>query len=209
MKTLLAASLTLILFFSQAALADGTYNRALCNSPGLACISVRPGITWDRIVPDLEGQALLKLINDIDGELQPGMIIALPSNLNEIDLQNVIPFGDRRRLLGCTAIIVCLNEQAVAAYDSMGRLQYWGPIYGGKYFRPNVGCGCPTSSSTYYIASKEGPRYAPSKYFLRDGGIFMPSCLYVLDGSALHRCMRPYNRGCYRGCYCNVYDMGF
>lgn len=199
---ILIGILTIVAFLGVSQLAAAkAYSTTLCGKPNYICIKVKRGQNWDDLVSDSEGQELLKRINRINTDLYPGMTIAIPTNLNELDLLKVAPFPHQREPLGRTTIIIDLSDQAFGAYNAMGTLIHWGPVSAGKGYCPDVGRGCHTPTGVYYIISKGGPDCISTKYPIPEGGAPMPYCMFFHGGYALHGSILPgYNasHGCVR-----------
>jgi L,D-transpeptidase ErfK/SrfK len=186
MKSTVVILLMVLLTLSNTALTTEYYNKKLCSNPEYTCIKVKPGYTWDKLFPDPRKQAIVKKVNRMNVQLTPGMMIALPNNLEQDDSLRFAPFPIRVTPLGRTVIIVDLEDAAFAAYDTFGSLVYWGPISAGKGWCSDIGRGCHTPTGTYYVQSKGGRYCYSSKYPLPDGGAPMPYCMYFHGGFALH-----------------------
>lgn len=188
----IAKSIILILFititvFTKSAFAgEKYYNKQLCSNSGYTCIKIKPGYTWNRLFPDVRKQAIVKKINRMNVELTPGMILALPNNLEQMDPLLFSPFPARIVPFDRTVIIIDLDDQAFAAYDILGSLVNWGPVSAGRDYCPDVGRGCRTPTGRYFIQSKEGPGCISSKYPIPYGGAPMPYCMFFHGGYALH-----------------------
>jgi L,D-transpeptidase ErfK/SrfK len=169
-----------------AAFAAKYYNKQLCSDPNYTCIKVKRGHTWNKLFPDPKRQAILKKINRINLELKPGMVLALPNDLDEFDPLVFAPFPIRVAPFGRTVIIVDLDDHAFAAYDVFGSLVRWGPISSGKDWCPDVGRGCRTPVGRYTVKRKGGQGCVSSKYPIPEGGAPMPYCMFFSGGYALH-----------------------
>ena len=162
------------------------YNRQLCSDSDYTCIKIKRGDSWDRLFPDPRKQSIIKKINRMNVGLTPGMILALPNDLDSFDPFVFSPFPIRITPFDRAVIIVDLSDHAFAAYDTFGSLVRWGPISSGQNWCSDVGRGCRTPTGKYYIARKGGPGCASSKYPIPHGGAPMPYCMYFYGGYALH-----------------------
>lgn len=185
-KSTLAVLLIILLTLSNTAFANKHYNKQLCSDPKYTCIKIKRGATWDKLFPDLRKQDVIKRINRMNVELTPGMILALPNDLEARDPLVFAPFPVRITPFDRTVIIVDLENEAFAAYDTLGALVHWGPISAGQDWCPDIGKGCHTPTGTYYVQSKGGPGCYSSKFPIPDGGAPMPYCMYFHGGYALH-----------------------
>lgn len=203
-SSLAVALLTIVCFLSQKAFA-GYYSEQLCSQPGYTCIKVKRGDTWEKLFPNSKDQELVRRINRININLQPGVVLAVPDRLDQLDIMNFSPFPDYIELSGNTTLIVDLSDLAFAAYDVWGSLIYWGPISGGKDWCPDVGRGCRTKTGIFQLQSKGGPYCVSSKYPVPEGGAPMPYCMYFYNGYALHASTLP-GRHDSHGCIRLFYD---
>lgn len=186
-KSIIVALLVASLAFSNAALAASKYySRQLCSNPKYTCIKVKRGYTWDKLFPDPIKQDIIRKINRMNVELTPGIILAIPNNLEQDNPLAFAPFPTRITPFDRTVIMVDLEKEAFAAYDTSGSLVHWGPVSGGQDWCPDVGRACHTPVGIYYVQSKEGPDCFSSKYPVPYGGAPMPYCMYFHGGYALH-----------------------
>jgi L,D-transpeptidase ErfK/SrfK len=186
-KSIVVALLIALWILAKPALASSKYyNKKLCSQRGYTCIKIKRGYTWDKLFPDPRKQEIIKKINRMNVELTPGMILALPNNLEQLDPLLFAPFPIRITPFDRSVIIVDLDDQAFAAYDTFGSLVYWGPISAGQDWCPDIERGCNTPTGKYYIQSKGGPGCISSKYPIPDGGAPMPYCMFFHGGYALH-----------------------
>ena len=180
------AILIALLTLSNTALADQYYNKKLCSDPKYTCIKVKRGTTWNKLFPDLRKQDIIKKINRMNVELTPGMILALPNDLEKRDPLVFAPFPVRITPFDRTIIIVDMQDEAFAAYDTSGALVRWGPISAGRDWCPDMNSSCRTPTGIYYVQSKGGSECYSSKFPIPDGGAPMPYCMYFHGGYALH-----------------------
>jgi L,D-transpeptidase ErfK/SrfK len=205
MKLLVTVILISSLFIFSEAFAHSPYSLTLCKDPNYTCVKVKRGQSWEDLIDDESGREMIQKLNRINTELYPGMVIAIPHDLNDTDMLKVSPFPHQREPLGRTTITVDLSLQAFGAYDAMGTLVRWGPVSGGRGWCPDIQRGCHTPLGTYYIISKGGPECVSSIYPVGVGGAPMPFCMYFRGGFALHGSELPgYNAS--HGCVRLFYD---
>lgn len=171
---------------SNSVFAEKRYGETLCHNPQYTCIKIKHGDTWDRLFPDHRTQDTIKRINRMNIELESGMVIALPNELDKLDPMMFAPFPIRITPFDRTVIVVDLSDRAFAAYDTFGALVYWGPVSGGRDYCPDVGRRCQTPVGTYYMQSKQGAACFSTKYPVGKGGAKMPFCMYFHGGYAMH-----------------------
>ncbi|CAL7959651.1 Enhanced entry protein [Gammaproteobacteria bacterium] len=200
-KSTIAALLIALSTLPNVAFASKYYSRQLCSNPEYTCIKVKRHDSWDKLFPDKEEQYIIRKINRMNIELEPGLILAIPNNLRENDPLAFAPFPDRITPLDRTVIMVDLEKQAFGAYDASGKLVRWGPVSGGQDYCPDIGRPCHSPTGIFYVQYKEGPDCFSSKFPIPDGGAPMPYCMYFHGGYAMHGCVLPgYNasHGCIR-----------
>jgi L,D-transpeptidase ErfK/SrfK len=178
--------IVLVLLLAASNITFANYSKQLCSDPNYTCIKVKRGSTWDQLFPDLKTQNIVRKINRMNIELSPGMIIALPNHMDKYDPLLYAPFPQRISPLRRTVIVVDLDEQAFAAYDTFGALVYWGPVSAGKSYCPDIGRSCRTPIGIYYVQNKGGTDCHSSKYPIPNGGAPMPYCMYFHGGYAMH-----------------------
>jgi L,D-transpeptidase ErfK/SrfK len=195
-------SLMVCVFFVTADISASDYfNKQLCSQTEFECMKVKKHDSWNSLFPDYNEQTIIKRINRMNVELQPGMILAIPKNLTRLDIALFAPFPPQIVPADRKLIIIDLSDQAFGAYNAAGELVYWGPVSAGRGYCPDVARGCHTPVGTHYIYSKGGPDCISSKYPIPEGGAPMPFCMFFHGGYALHGSVLPgYNasHGCVR-----------
>jgi L,D-transpeptidase ErfK/SrfK len=200
-KSTTTALLIALLALSNVSFASKYYSRQLCSNSEYTCINVKRHDSWNKLFPNPTQQYIIKKINRMNIELEPGLILAIPKNLREDDSLAFAPFPTHITPLDRTVIMVDLKNQAFGAYDASGVLVHWGPISGGQDYCPDIGRPCHTPTGIFYIKYKEGHDCFSSKFPIPDGGAPMPYCMYFYGGYAMHGCVLPgYNasHGCIR-----------
>jgi L,D-transpeptidase ErfK/SrfK len=179
----------------------GQYSKSLCGQSGYTCIKVGRGQTWERLWSNDEEMDIVMRLNRMNMELSPGMIIAVPNNLSNLDNMDIAPFSGTIDPSARNTVIVDINKQAFAAYDRAGYLIHWGPVSTARGWCPDVHRNCSTPRGTFYFYSKGGQGCYSSIYPVPTGGAPMPYCMYFYKGFALHASELPgYNasHGCIR-----------
>lgn len=213
MKKLLALIIFLgvlvaLLMIPREGLSAGSYGSILCHQQGYTCFKVPRGETWNSLFPDETQRSLVMRLNRINENLPIGGIIAIPENLDAVDLMEYSPFDKQIAPPAEKIIIVDPNKQAWAAYDPNGNLVKWGPASTGRDFCPDIGAGCRTQSGQFSVYSKGGEGCISSKFPVPYGGAPMPYCMFFNKGYALHAAELPgYNasHGCVRMFYDDAY----
>ncbi|MCL5260245.1 MAG: L,D-transpeptidase [Gammaproteobacteria bacterium] len=186
MKIIVSAVIVTLLIFSNTSFASRYYSKQLCSKPGYFCIKAKRGDSWSSLFPNSEGREIVRRVNRINLSLQPGMTIAIPTNLGDTDLLQVAPFAHQIAPFGRTTIIVDLSDHAFGAYDAMGTLVHWGPVSGGQGWCPDIGSSCRSPMGNFYVISRGGPGCVSSKFPIGEGGAPMPYCMFFHGGYALH-----------------------
>lgn len=162
-----------------------TYGRLLCGQSWISCIKIKSGQSWQKLWPNPYQRDLVKRINRMNTELSPGMLIAVPTDLNMDPLQ-VSPLAIQIRPLGAKTIIVALSALAWGAYSPEGQLVKWGPLSGGKDFCPDVNRRCRSKLGIHTVYEKRGAGCISTKFPVGEGGAPMPYCMFYYGGYALH-----------------------
>ncbi|KTD20442.1 enhanced entry protein EnhA [Legionella lansingensis] len=166
------------------------YGETLCNQPDFFCMTIKFGQTWSNLFPQSEARDIVKRINRMNIRLRPGMVIAIPKNLDRITIYDVSPFPRYIESGGEKTIYISQDKLAWGAYDEDGELLWWGPISSGADRCPGVIGGCSTPTGSYRIIRKQDidcistafPRRADGD----NGGAEMPFCMHFFRGYALH-----------------------
>ncbi|WP_370569552.1 L,D-transpeptidase [Legionella sp. MW5194] len=169
---------------------EARFGETLCTNPDYFCIKVKSGESWSRLFPNPEAKDIVRRINRMNVNLRPGMIIAVPKNLDRLTIYDVSPFPRYIESDGEKTIYVSQNKLAWAAYDEDGELLWWGPISSGTDHCSGVIGGCSTPTGSFRIIRKQDidcistafPRRADGN----NGGAEMPFCMHFFRGYALH-----------------------
>ena len=178
-----------LLLGMQSAQAQMRYGETLCNLPEYFCMKIKSGDNWDRLFPNIEEQDIVRRINRMNIRLKPGMIIAVPKNIERLTIYDVSPFPRYIEPSGEKTIYVSQKKLAWGAYDEDGELLWWGPISSGVGKCKVIG-GCSTPTGSFRIIRKQDidcvstvfPRRANGEH----GGALMPYCMHFFRGYALH-----------------------
>lgn len=180
----------LIMLLTQYAHADHQrYGETLCNSSDYFCMKIKKGESWDNLFPNVEERDIIRRINRMNISLRPGMVIAVPKNIDRLTIYDVSPFPRYIEPTGEKTIFVSQKKLAWGAYDPDGELLWWGPISSG-IGQCNVKGGCGTPTGAFRIIRKQDidcvstvfPRRANGE----SGGALMPYCMHFFRGYALH-----------------------
>lgn len=183
MKKLLFSFLLLIL--SQPLFA-APYRHSLCGEPGISCIRVQSGDTWSDLWPDERERDVVMRLNRMNTRLSPGMVIAVPDNLANVDKMDISPFAYHIAAPGRHVILVDPKRLAWGAYDEDGGLINWGPMSGGRGYCPDIHSRCRTPAGSFAVYSKGGSDCVSTKFPIGEGGAPMPYCMFFKGGYALH-----------------------
>lgn len=185
--TLIFSTVLGIFLFLFSSMANAmSFGAKLCkNNDAYTCYKVKRGDSWSKLFPDEDQRDLVTRVNRTNNKIYPGMIIAIPKNLEEADMIEYAPFSHQIES-SKKVIIVSLDKLAFGAYDENGNLEYWGPISGGKGYCPDIGRGCHTKRGHFEIYRKMGAGCVSTKFPVGRGGAPMPYCMFFNGGFALH-----------------------
>jgi len=171
--------------FSKIVFAE-PYRHSLCYQEGITCIRVQPGDTWYDLWPDERERDVVMRLNRMNIHLRPGMILAVPDNLADIDMMDISPFSYHIPSTGRRVVLVDPKRLAWGAYDSGGNLVNWGPMSGGKGYCPDIHGRCKTPVGSFSVYNKRGPECYSTKFPIGEGGAPMPYCMFFKGGYAMH-----------------------
>lgn len=191
MKKLLAliifiAVVAVLLIIPREGLAVGGYGERVCHEPGYTCFKVPKGETWNSLFPDESQRNLVMRINRMNINPRVGTLIAIPENLETVDIMQHAPFDKKISPQDNKTIIVDPAKLAWGAYDQNGNLINWGPAALGKDWCPDIGSGCRTKTGSFAVYSKGSENCTSSKFPIPYGGAPMPFCMFFNGGYALH-----------------------
>lgn len=190
MKKITATLALSLIILSFSVYAQTRYGETLCEKSDYSCIHIQYGDTWDSLFPDLEQQDIVRRVNRMNIDLKPGMIIAVPKNLENLSIYDVSPFPRYINSNGEKIIFVDQDQLAWAAYDEQGELAWWGPLSSGSGHCPNIEGHCETPAGEYRIIRKQDIDCVSTAFPQRgdgfDGGAEMPYCMHFFRGYALH-----------------------
>lgn len=174
------------MFVMTMANAASFYGTALCGYPQYTCIKVTAGQTWENLFPDPVQRDLVQRINRSYNYLWAGKEIAIPKNLEHINIFDIAPFPIKLEGESEKQIIVDQEKLAWGAYDAQGNLLMWGPISSGRDKCSDSNKSCRTLSGIFRMFSKENVRCTSDVFPIGKGGAKMPYCMYFHKGFALH-----------------------
>lgn len=181
--------ISFLLINMNSAYSHQLYGETLCNSIDYFCMTVKNKDSWESLFPNVEERDMVRRINRMNIRLRPGMIIAIPKNIERLTIYDVSPFPRYIEPTGEKTIYVSQKKLAWGAYDEDGELLWWGPVSSG-IGKCNVAGGCATPTGEFRIIRKQDidcistvfPRRANGE----SGGALMPYCMHFFRGYALH-----------------------
>ncbi|KTD82360.1 L,D-transpeptidase [Legionella waltersii] len=189
MKRITTIMISYLLFQMHTSYAQTRYGETLCNTTDYFCMKTKNNDSWESLFPNIEERDIVRRINRMNIRLKPGMIIAVPKNIERLTIYDVSPFPRYIEPTGEKTIYVSQKKLAWGAYDEDGELLWWGPISSG-IGQCNVTGGCSTPTGEFRIIRKQDidcistvfPRRANGE----SGGALMPYCMHFFRGYALH-----------------------
>jgi hypothetical protein len=205
LKTIIVNLLCLFHFFYfSLAYSSPRYGETLCTKPAYRCVKIKASDSWAQLFPNATQRDLVKRINRMNVFLKPGMVIAVPKELDKMTLMEAAPFASHIKPVGEKIIEVNLNTMAWGAYDKNGSLLKWGPVSTGVAFCPDVKGGCATPTGFFRVIRKQGEDCVSSLFPQRlngeNGGAAMPYCIHFYKGYALHGSDELTGRASSHGC---------
>lgn len=163
------------------------YGLSLCHQPGLHCVAVSPGDTWEKKFPNVRQRDIVQRLNRANIPLQYRHWLLIPNSWQNLNFMALGPFAEKIDPPGQKLLLVDLRVFAFAAYDPQGNLQYWGPASGGDQWCSDSPLHCQTATGTFKIYRMKGADCVSNKYpIASQGGSHMPFCMYYYQAYALH-----------------------
>lgn len=177
------------------------YSKRLCAMEDYYfCYKVTHRDSWNNLFPDEGSRDIVMRLNRMNAALYPGIYIAVPKNLENVDYMASAPFSTHLSVTRKT-IVISIDQQAFAAYDSAGNLVRWGPVSTAIGWCEDINRTCTTPRGTFFVYAAGNAYCKSSIYPVPNGGAPMPYCMYFNGGYALHAGELPgYNasHGCVR-----------
>ncbi len=174
------------LTFTTTTLATIPFSAQLCDQSDFTCIRANYGDSWESLFPNPEQRDVVMRVNRMNTELYPGRLLAIPTNLSTVQINDLNPFIAQIAPTGNKEIIYDPKLNAWAAYDRDGQLVRWGPGASGADWCPDINAPCHTESGEFTIYAKGGFNCKSSIFPIPRGGAPMPFCMYFHGGFALH-----------------------
>lgn len=163
------------------------YGRSLCSQPGLHCVTVASGDTWENLFPKVWQRDIVQRLNRTNIALKYRHWLVVPNSWANINWAALGPFAEKIDPPGQKLLLVDLRVFAFAAYDAKGRLQHWGPASGGDQWCADSPLHCQTAAGAFKIYRMRGADCVSNEYpAATQGGSHMPYCMYYYQGYALH-----------------------
>lgn len=162
------------------------YGQSICKLPEYNCVKVQSRQSWASMFPDEQVRMMVKKVNRMNTPLHAGMTIAVPKNVNSVNVMSLAPFPSEIPSQSGSFIQVSLSKLAWGAYTD-GKLVNWGPVSGGKGYCPDIHSGCHTPTGNFTVFDKQGPGCISHVFpVATHGGAPMPYCMHFHGGYALH-----------------------
>src|SRR3990167_7553864 len=174
-----------LFFFTSLSYAQ-SFGQSLCQEEGLHCKKIKGDQTWRSLFPKEYERDIVMRINRLNVQLYPGMVIAVPDDLENANIMDFAPFSKIIDPPEEKLIILDPVLEAWAAYDKDGSLVRWGPASSGSDYCRDLDAPCHTSSGSFRIFTLGSSDCYSTKFPLPKGGAPMPYCMYFHNGQALH-----------------------
>lgn len=175
-----------VLLLIGTAVSGSQYGSVLCRQTGFECHRVTWGETWYSLFHSVDIMQMVKKLNRKNTALRPGMVIAIPRDLNRSNFLQYSPLPHAIEPSHSNTIKIDLKHLAWGAYDQGGQLINWGPVSGGAAYCPDIGSSCRTVTGTYTVYKKKGEGCVSNKFPIPKGGAPMPYCMHFHGGYAMH-----------------------
>lgn len=162
------------------------FGQELCKTEGYHCVRVKRGQSWSRLFPSIHDRNIAMRVNRMNSDIWPGLVIAVPDNIETVDIMDLSPFPQQIDAPHERQIIVDPSVNAWAAYDADGTLIKWGPAAAGADYCKDVNEPCRTHQGSFRVFSLGSSDCISHKFPLPRGGAPMPYCMYFNEGQALH-----------------------
>jgi hypothetical protein len=183
----IAIVLTLVISLNVHSIAFASlYGRTLCKEEGYSCKRVKRGQSWYTLWPDEHDREIAMRVNRMNTQIYPGIVLAVPNDIEKTDILNLAPFPLRIKPLEEKLVVIDPENIAWGAYDVDGTLVKWGPISAGADYCKDIDEPCRTHSGAFRVYSLGSSDCISHKFPLPDGGAPMPFCMYFNNGQALH-----------------------
>lgn len=177
--------LILSFFLAQNTYAIETYGNTYCSDPRYKCHTVWGGQTWQSMFRDPTARDIVMRVNRTNMQMYPGLVIAVPRDLDKLTLYDVAPFPRKIPATGNKVIIVELSRLAWGAYNAKGSLVFWGPISSARGWCEEDG-ECHTPTGKFQVQRKGNFACMSSEFPKPNGGAAMPFCMFFNGPYALH-----------------------
>lgn len=183
-------SALLFMHFSTTSWAIKRFGESFCQSPDYFCATIKPHESWESLFANPEERDIIKRINRMNITLRPGMIIAIPKNIQRLTIYDVSPFPRYIEKTDEKTIYVSQKLLAWGAYNENGELIWWGPLSSGTGACSEALGGCKTPTGSFRIIRKQDIDCISTAFPIRadgnNGGAVMPFCMHFFRGFALH-----------------------
>ena len=189
--SLLSITLCILAVAANHVHAKQRFGEQLCQQADYHCVLTQLGETWESLFPDSSQRDLVQRINRMNIELLPGMQVAVPNQLEQLNIYDIAPFPRFIGLIGEKSIYVDQQKLAWAAYNEQGELIWWGPASGGSgHCNTQTQGDCKTPSGSFRVVRKNDETCISTVFPIRangeSGGALMPYCMHFWRGFALH-----------------------
>lgn len=174
------------MFSFTAVQAEEYFSTKLCETDQYESIQAQRGDTWNRLFPDPDQRNIVQRLNRMNTRLKSGMYVAVPPELETIDIMALSPFPFTISSPGSKLIVVDLTLLAWGAYDTEGVLLKWGPASGGREWCYDIKEPGKTVMGRFQIYDVRGKNCISKQFPVEKGGAPMPYAMFFQGGYALH-----------------------
>lgn len=171
----------------EAAQSAVNYGQTLCSMPEYYCRQVTPRDHWYSLFPNFQQREEVMRLNRTNVSLRYRSWIVIPKDFSKTAYMAMSPLPDNMNTHGKKMVVVNLKLFAFGAYDSVGKLVYWGPVSSGRATCFDNNKSCSTVTGKFRIFRISGKDCVSNEFPLEThGGAPMPYCMFVHSGTAMH-----------------------
>jgi len=171
----------------EAAASSVNYGQTLCNTPGYYCRPVEKGDHWYSLFPNYQQRKEVMRLNRTNVSLMYRNWIVVPKSFAKTSYMDMSPLPDHIDTHGEKEVYINLKLFAFGAYDTDGKLLYWGPVSSGRKKCFDSDKDCSTDAGKFRVFRVGGKDCASNEFPLEThGGAPMPYCMFFHGGTAFH-----------------------
>lgn len=171
----------------EAAASAKNYGQTLCSQKQYYCRAVTRQDTWYSLFPNFLQREEVMRLNRTNVALEYRNWIVIPKDFSKMTYMDMSPLPKQMNTHGRKEVYINLKLFAFGAYDTHGKLLYWGPASSGRKQCYDSDGDCSTVTGQFRVFRSEGKECISHEFPLEThGGDPMPYCMYFHGGTAMH-----------------------